>query len=97
MNSNEKYQEIIDEYGSWENYLNRKTMTPQEKAEELVEMMTIDMSMDFYYSNECAIVLAITMLAVYENKTSAEDLLKEEYWKEVIIELEKYKIQQYVR
>lgn len=92
MNSNEKYQEIIDEYGSWENYLNREIMTPQEKAEELIEMMTIDMSMDFYYSNECAIRLAIMMLSEYENKTSAEDLIKEEYWKEVLIELEKNKI-----
>jgi hypothetical protein len=62
-------------------------MTPQEKANQLIRLMTVDMKIDFWQTKQCAII-AVDEILNNDGFTQFDQYLTE-FWQEVKQEIEK--------
>jgi len=70
-------------------------MTPKEKADQLIRLMTVDMNIDFWQTKHCALTAVqeiIYVISSYPNANETETPLSDAmiFWQQVKIELEKY-------
>jgi len=66
-----------------------KTMTPKEKAEDLIEKMSIDFDCMRGQNIQCAIACVNEFLSFQENLYITEGSIAYQYWQDVKMELEK--------
>jgi hypothetical protein len=62
-------------------------MTPKEKANQLIRLMTVDMKIDFWQTKQCAII-AVDEILNNDGFTQFDQYLTE-FWQEVKQEIEK--------
>ena len=62
-------------------------MSPKEKADYLIRLMTVDMNIDFWQTKQCAINAVDEIIELMWHTYKNEDEYK--YWNQVKIELEK--------
>ena len=71
-------------FNQWQEHIAKtyKTMTPKEKASQLIRRFTLDFTIDFDTSREAAL---ICVYEIIEDRTEGE--LDSAYWQEVRMEL----------
>jgi hypothetical protein len=62
-------------------------MSPKEKADYLIRLMTVDMNIDFWQTKQCAINAVDEIIELLWHTYKNEDEYR--YWNQVKIELEK--------
>jgi hypothetical protein len=62
-------------------------MSPKEKADYLIRLMTVDMNIDFWQTKQCAINTVDEIIELLWHTYKNEDEYR--YWNQVKIELEK--------
>lgn len=68
-------------------------MTPEEKAKHLIRKMTVDMSIDFWQTKQCALVAVDELIESHLVLTTTHDrkpsVRCKRYWQQVKQEIEK--------